>query len=206
MRRSALAFAACLLALSPLSVAASETTDLIFANRAPWAPPAEGFVWQTERTVQGRPQSSQLVLKAMKSAEGADLLSMSETSPAGTRPLTQFPVSAGDPVVIYFLEAATRDMAEMSGGSPFYIRNRIKDAMRTGGKVTHGAGGTSVEVAPFAGDKNAARMAGFDELTLRFDFGADAAKPIRHLRAEAPKAGPDKKGYIMDMTLQAAAP
>ena len=38
------------------------------------------------------------------------------------------PASA-NPLLLYFLETTVRAMAEATGGSPYYIRNRIREAL-----------------------------------------------------------------------------
>ena len=45
------------------------------------------------------------------------------------RSLGSFPANVGNPMIMYFYETVVRDMAEAAGGSPFYIRNRVKDAL-----------------------------------------------------------------------------
>ena len=187
-------------AVLPLAALAAEGSDLIFADRAPWVLPDGGLDWAVTR--QSPTGDTAATLQLDPGAEASTLV-MSEQTAAGTRPLSQFPVSAGDPVVVYFLEAVTRDMASASGGSPFYIRNRIKDALRAGGTVTHDGAGARVTLMPFADNENAARMAGFDTLTLRFDIAADPHQPMPHLHAETAKPVGDKP-YVLDLTLKAA--
>ena len=91
------------------------------------------------------------------------------------RSLGQFPASVGNPMIMYFYESVVRDMAEAAGGSPFYIRNRVKDALIQPSDMTEGEmeiGGQTVPVvtirlAPFANDPNRERMQGFEDLELR---------------------------------------
>ena len=113
------------------------------------------------------------------------------------RGVGRFPASVGNPVVMYFVETVARDMAEAAGGSPFYIRNRIKDAlvapaaMEQATTAWDGAevAATTVTLTPFAGDPNAARMQGFDALELRVTM-SDAV-PGWYRRLEAVVPGPD---------------
>ncbi|MGV8989692.1 MAG: hypothetical protein ACOH2H_26165 [Cypionkella sp.] len=85
-----------------------------------------------------------------------------------------FPASVGNPVIMYFMETTLRDMAGKTGGSPFYIRNRIKDALLTDAEilpVTVRLGDSDVDarqitLLPFAHDTARARMGRFADLKL----------------------------------------
>lgn len=91
------------------------------------------------------------------------------------RSLGTFPASVGNPMIMYFYETVVRDMAEAAGGSPFYIRNRVKDALIAASDVQVGeamiAGKTvatkTIVMTPFADDPNKERMKGFGDLELR---------------------------------------
>lgn len=92
------------------------------------------------------------------------------------RELTPLPVSIGNPILITFLESSLRAMANLTGGSPFYIRNRIKASLRDGGTLTQiqaEVDGKMVEAQqivfiPFQHDKNRDKMGDFADLQLRF--------------------------------------
>lgn len=91
------------------------------------------------------------------------------------RPLGSFPASVGNPMIMYFYETVVRDMAETAGGSPFYIRNRVKEALVQPSDIEIGQsefeGKTvatkTIRMHPFAGDPNQNRMQGFGDLELR---------------------------------------
>ncbi|MFK7880722.1 hypothetical protein [Roseobacter sp.] len=91
------------------------------------------------------------------------------------RSLGTFPASVGNPMIMYFYETVVRDMAEAAGGSPFYIRNRVKDALIQSSDIQEGeaviAGKTvptqTIVMYPFAEDPNRDRMQGFGDLELR---------------------------------------
>lgn len=110
------------------------------------------------------------------------------------RVLDNFPADAGNPVLVTFLESSVNAMARLAGGSPFYIRNRIKDAMAKGGDVeeaTDTLGGAPVKVTrvvfePFAADPNRAKMGAFADLTLTFVVSPDL--PGHFLRLTAATA------------------
>lgn len=92
----------------------------------------------------------------------------------GKRGLGRFPQSVGNPLFMYFVEAVIRDMAGFTGGSPFYIRNRVKDALVDRTEITTGTvehNGQDIPVtravmSPFETDPNRERMQGFQDLTL----------------------------------------
>ena len=88
--------------------------------------------------------------------------------------LGDFPASVGNPIILYFVETIVRDMAETAGGSPFYIRNRVKAALVEPAeveprKLAVGAAtvpARAITLRPFEGDAAADRMRGFDALEI----------------------------------------
>ncbi|WP_425101096.1 hypothetical protein [Tropicibacter sp. S64] len=90
------------------------------------------------------------------------------------RGLGQFPASVGNPMIMYFYETVIRDMAETAGGSPFYIRNRVKEALVQPSEVVEGeadVGGQvvptrTIVMRPFEGDPNVHKMQGFGALEM----------------------------------------
>lgn len=90
------------------------------------------------------------------------------------RNLGSFPASIGNPMIMYFAETVARDMAETAGGSPFYIRNRLKEALVGAAEMAEGqadldGAGIAVKTVvmrPFADDPNRDRMHGFEDLEL----------------------------------------
>lgn len=185
-------------ALADLPATASESDRLIFAARdfSAAADPA-GLAWRLDR--QGGPaegfapvEDGRLTLSRIPDpADGKPILEMRETGGGRDRVVGRYPVEGMDPVLVYFLETATRNMAMLAGGNPDYIRNRFKDALRSGGVVTQGEGaeGTRVVLSPFAGDPNAAKMKGFEALTLTIELDPRQDAPIRGLAAAAPGTG-----------------
>ncbi len=134
---------------------------------------------------------------------GAILLTAKAAQPGGSEPSVQmaieqqgqrremqeFPASAGNPVLMVFLEDVTRSMAAISGGSPFYIRNRIKDALAKAEAETGADGVKRVVLQPFATDPNAERMGAFAKLTLTIEMQDDLPGYFRLLRAETAPDG-----------------
>lgn len=109
------------------------------------------------------------------------------------RPLGTFPASVGNPMIMYFYETVVRDMAEAAGGSPFYIRNRVKEALIQPSEVQAGeavVGGKTVATRtillhPFAGDPNQNRMQGFGDLELRVTMSEEVPGWYMSFVAEA---------------------
>ena len=121
-----------------------------------------------------------------------------------------FPGSVGNPLIMYFLETVLRDMASQAGGSPFYIRNRIKDALLRDADIRPLAlslgGGTvaaqEVTLHPFAEDAARDRMSGFADLTLVAVVSDEVPGWYYSLTATAPAApGEDGPGYSNAITL-----
>lgn len=92
------------------------------------------------------------------------------------RPVPPMPAGAGHPLLLVFLESTVQTMSETAGGSPFYIRNRIRQAFWDGGEVApvairyEGETVTAEKLVyrPFADDPNRDRMGGFADLSLSF--------------------------------------
>lgn len=131
-----------------------------------------------------------------RGADGTRSLSMTIQADDQRREIVDFPASAGNPVLMVFLESAVRSMAAITGGSPFYIRNRIKEALRQGGEEAalrqDFAGNTvaaqEVTLHPFKTDPNRERMGVFADLSLRFVVSEGAPGRFLLLSADTPEA------------------
>ncbi|CAM3225183.1 hypothetical protein PANO111632_08995 [Paracoccus nototheniae] len=188
--------------LAPQPLIAAEAGDAVFAERGPWDLD-RSLEWRL--TVQG-PQA-----EGFRPTANASLILSEETDPSDQQPILQltqdsgersrkigpFPISGGDPVLTFFLEQTSRDVAALTGGSAHYIRNRMKDALFRGGEIAQGDDGLTATFQPFAEDPNADRMGGFQTLRLTFVM-ADPAQPIRELRAETDP----EPGYTNSLVLQ----
>ena len=108
------------------------------------------------------------------------------------QPVSSWPVSSGNPIVPIFLESTLRTMSRVTGGSTFYIRNRIKEALGTGGTIKEielQVSGQSVPAQeivfePFLKDKNRDRMGPFRDLKLVFVLSEKVPGDIVSFRAE----------------------
>ncbi|KRW95805.1 hypothetical protein O4J55_04890 [Paracoccus sp. PXZ] len=185
---------------------AGEAGDLVFAERGPWDLSQGPLVWtlrQTGPEVEGfAPMSEGTVsLAAADPADGQPALELTEETARSKRRIGPFPVSGGDPALIFFLETTARDMAALTGGSPFYIRNRLKDALFRDGEVRREGTATVAVFAPFREDQNRERMFGFDTLELRFTLG-DPKRPIRRMLAETGPLAGGRPAYHSEMVLK----
>jgi hypothetical protein len=107
--------------------------------------------------------------------------------------LGRFDAGVGNPLVMYFLERTIRSVSAGTGGSEFYIRNRIKDSLRAPEQVQDidvdwGDGtvsATEIMLAPFAGDPNLAGLGPFGDLTIRLVVGEGVPGWYHTLSAEA---------------------
>lgn len=205
MRRAiSAAICAGLLLVAGPPVLAGDAGDAVFAERGPWSLDDKGLAWAL--TVDGPEapgflhvaQGSVTLRPTIDPSDQQPVLELVQQTDSRTRKVGPFPISGGDPVLVFFLEQTARDMASLTGGSPFYIRNRIKDAIFRGGDLSRDGQHAIATFRPFADDPNAGRMQGFENLTLTFVMDEPTA-PIRELRAET--AG-EASGYASRMVLQ----
>lgn len=137
---------------------------------------------------------------------GPEGLVLTMVADGRSRKLPEFPAGGGNPVLLVFLESVSRSMATLTGGSPFYIRNRIKDALRAGGDLDEvsqplGAGTVAARVVtlhPFEADPNRGRMGDFAGLSLRFVISDSVPGHFLSLSADTPDAA---TGYHEAITL-----
>lgn len=114
----------------------------------------------------------------------------------GQRRLGAFPQSVGNPLFMYFVETVIRDMAGFTGGSPFYIRNRIKEALVNRAQISQTKTPldgkkqmTQAVLVPFEDDPNHDRMQGFGGLTLTVVMSEDVTGWYQSLDATATEDG-----------------
>ncbi|MFB2595766.1 hypothetical protein ACEYYB_13050 [Paracoccus sp. p4-l81] len=144
-------------------------------------PKAEGF-----RTIEG----GAIILTAKAAETGAEpAVQMAIEQNGQRREMQEFPASGGNPVLMVFLEDVTRSMAAIAGGSPFYIRNRMKEALSKAKAEPAGDGVTQVVMQPFAEDPNAPRMGDFAELKLTIRMKDGLPGYFESLTAETVEGG-----------------
>lgn len=112
--------------------------------------------------------------------------------------VAEFSLGSSNPILLFFLENIVRVVASETGGSPFYIRNRIREALIAAEPEDENAEYTKIVLHPFAKDKNAANLGEFADLTISLEY--DPEQPYRLVRLLA-NTGTDKGRYNEAMTL-----
>ncbi|MDB6179256.1 hypothetical protein PAF17_17330 [Paracoccus sp. Z330] len=204
--KGAVAFllAGCLAALATAPLNAGEAGDIVFADRGPWSLEDQGIVWAVNVSGPAAPgflpvhDGTVALHEIIDPSDHKPALQLERRTDQRSQKIGPFPVSGGDPVLTFFLEQTSRDMARLTGGSPFYIRNRIKDAVFRGGHLDQGEGNIIATFRPFENDPNAEKMNGFQTLQLTFVLDSPDA-PIREMRAATDG---DTPGYLNSMVMQ----
>lgn len=123
-----------------------------------------------------------------------DRLVLTLTEAGRSREVGRYAASGADPLLLAFLENVVRAVSARTGGSPFYLRNRIRESL-----VAAEIGeGEAVVLRPFAEDPNRARLGDFADLVLSFRL--DPARPERLLELRA-EAGAAPEAYLETLRL-----
>ena len=175
-----------------------QTYDLLFRNGTLDAISRDAaLVYRRDVTNTIKPETGDrdtgAIALTFREGQDATLAKLEFRKDGKYRVLGSFPASVGNPMIMYFYEAVVRDMAESAGGSPFYIRNRVKEALIQPSEVEPGTAmvdGRSVETRtirmhPFADDPNRDRMQGFGDLELRVTVSEEVPGWYLSLVAEA---------------------
>ncbi len=148
------------------------------------------------------------ILLRREPAQGRVVITLKEDGrPDQTVP---FRGMSGNPILMLFLEQLVNEISEATGGSPFYLRNRFKDAMRD--RMSEVAGTTDlggsdvpshvITFQPFAGDANAGRLGHFSDLEIRVVLAEDAPGMFVSLTAATP--GEPDPAFFEEIRLDAA--
>ncbi|HEY0292996.1 MAG TPA: hypothetical protein VGC51_11810 [Hansschlegelia sp.] len=198
LRLRGAAVAACLaLTLSPAS-AAPTAVDLIF--EAPYlSKAADGstisyrFVRKTdEKDLQPSFEDDVTLNVGPTGAEKTVTIDMF----TGARAISMANMArSGNPVVIAVLEQDVREMQKVLGGSPYYIRNRIMDAMRNDRSAEpvkldyagRTVDGWKIKLSPFASDQHRAQLKDFADRTYELTFADDVPGGLYALKSVTPK-------------------
>lgn len=203
----ALAFGA---TLGPAPVQAGALSDFVFAPGvfAGGGALSEPLRYQHLRAPFGAaPALDETLSLAPATVDGAARLVLARSrGEEAAREITSFGTASANPILLYFLESVARATAEASGGSPFYIRNRIRDALGAADlgpetEIPHAGAPLTVrrtELRPFADDPNRARLGAFADLVLGVTLAPDLPGRLLELSADTPGDGP---GYHERLTL-----
>ena len=122
-----------------------------------------------------------------------------------------FPATVGNPIIMYFVETVIRDVAHRAGGSPFYIRNRIKASLLQKVPIVEGTeriGDQEVPVRkitlrPFVNDKNRSKMRGFEDLALTITMSDEIPGWYHSLVADTKALNGSESVYSNTLTFTA---
>ncbi|MGR3269522.1 hypothetical protein DU478_18350 [Thalassococcus profundi] len=201
LRHIGAACVAALLTLSPASaeLSGTQTYDLLFKNGT-LDDISNDAALVYDRTVSNAlnpdadARDTGEIRLSFDEERGSLLASLQFTQGEKYRNLGSFPASVGNPMIMYFVETVTRDMGESAGGSVFYIRNRIKEALVTPTEAVAGEAEfqgrtiptTTVTLRPFQGDPNAQAMQGWGELEMIVTMSDEVPGWYHTLAAKAP--------------------
>ncbi|MDT8858094.1 hypothetical protein RNZ50_24290 [Paracoccaceae bacterium Fryx2] len=201
--------------LGAAPVVAGETYDLLFRQGAldGVAAVGGGLTYDQETSVPAAgagPQDTVLDLRFAPGDSVVATLRQGERS----RGVGTFPASVGNPVIMYFMETALRDMAQQTAGSPFYIRNRMKDSLLHEALIeavsvpfgTQEVAARRITLKPFAQDAARDRMGQFADLALTVTVSDEVPGWYLSLVATAPALpGSGAPAYSSALTLMTAA-
>ena len=188
----------------PMPAAAGALSDLLLAPDVfAAAPVGTAVAYSEERTVPGEGSLGDVtdgrVRLEVETGEDGPTLLLVRGAEGKEGPVGSFSPRVANPVLLYFLETTVRAMAEATGGSPYYIRNRMREALAAADLGPEGPT-RAVTLRPFAADANRVRMGEFADLTIRLSF--DPGEPGRILELSADTPG-DGSGYHETLVLLA---
>ncbi|MGR3547889.1 MAG: hypothetical protein ACU0DX_12220 [Roseovarius sp.] len=209
------AFLGAVVAAAPVSAGtAHEGYDLIFrtGTLAEFAA-GEALQYQSETLNEAAPpevQGTQSYDLRIEEDGTARLIRVLEE---GQQAVAGFDAGVGNPMAMFFLERLVRDLAQATGGSTFYIRNRIKESLLapegispvqvTWAGQSHAA--QEVVLAPFVDDQNAARLGPFAALRVVFDVSGEVPGWYHSMRAETPERESGGRYFASTLRLMEAA-
>ncbi|MEM7524924.1 MAG: hypothetical protein AAF360_14435 [Pseudomonadota bacterium] len=183
---------ACLLLVAPAK--AGPETDLLFATPHLDNAPGAQLIAYERSTRRFDAEENALVeteerieMSVAAAADGAARAIDVVVDPDGrARSFDTFTGVPGNPMLMVFLEGVVRSLQEATGGSPFYLRNRIRGALADGlARAPAEGAGDLLVTRPFESDRNRHRMGPFADLELRFHLAPDAPGMLTQMTAEA---------------------
>ncbi len=193
---------ALLLMATPLRLAAADPLDFLFYTPHFEAtdPALELFYDHTRTsTLQNRlGPDTETVIALTRVANGSEFETIIVLDANGAaRQLDNFRNVPGNPILMVFMETIVSSISRATGGSPFYIRNRIKESFANGAVATE-KDGTRLTFLPFDHDRNRARMGPFADLEIVIDMSETLPGMFKTLRAQT--SGPGEPAYSEEMS------
>lgn len=211
MRATALLVTA-LLMLGTGSAWSAETYDLIFKTGTLADLDAQDRIdYARELTVPADPAYAEANTGSVSLSIEPDNVARLQFDHQGTRRnIGTFAADVGNPVVMYFIETVLRDMAKQSGGSPFYIRNRIKESLLETTPIEdvsvefedQPVEARNITLRPFIEDENRERMRGFQNIELIFTVSDEIPGWYQSLVATVENPAGGDPIYSNALTLQ----
>ena len=143
--------------------------------------------------------------------EGKDSRVVTVSFKEGERNVTLSPFTddGGNPMLVFFLESVAKAVAKSTGGSPFYIKNRIVEAFQRGTKISEidivrdgePLKANRIAYSPFASEKLKDRLQNFAEMEVAFILSDAVPGGIIEMRAlDDPKAkeGGFRESIVLD--------
>ncbi|MEM7505204.1 MAG: hypothetical protein AAF415_00550 [Pseudomonadota bacterium] len=176
MRRAPLIIALTALLASPLP--AAEPIDLLFYTQhlEQTAPEVKLHYLHTRQGASqalGPTLESAILLRRETVGDDLEIIVTLDADGAG-RQLDSFRGVPGNPILMVFMESIVGSLSKATGGSPFYIRNRLKEGFAAG-QVFDQAGESTILMEPFLTDRNRHRMGPF--ANLQIEMTLDPARP-----------------------------
>lgn len=180
-------------------VPAAETYDLIFRmGTLSDVPESRTLTYDRQVEIVANPEYAMNSTGTIElKLEPNDVARLRFLKDGGHRTLGSFPASVGNPIIMYFVESVLRDVASETGGSPFYIRNRIKEALVADTPIedktvlfgTTNAEAKRITLHPLQEDRNRGRMGVYADLAVTFTMSDDV--PGWYVSLVATAAGKD---------------
>ncbi|GLK77185.1 hypothetical protein GCM10008171_24390 [Methylopila jiangsuensis] len=127
----------------------------------------------------------------------------------GARAQSYGPLSAdGNPVIIAVLEQDVREMQKLLGGSPYYIRNRMRDAINAGERVEpvrfelagKPVDGWKVTLKPFARDAQRDKLKDFADRSYELTFSDAVPGGLYSLVTVTPRKSAETPLLVENLT------
>ena len=112
-----------------------------------------------------------------------------------SRTLEPFRGVRSNPVLIIFLEQITQDLSQQTGGSKYYLRNRLREGLADGLVPEPSGSGTRLVMRPLLDDPNAVELGPY--INLEVSFTVDDSLPGM-FGALTAKAGPEDAPVFLE--------